>query len=219
MSKEPQGTSDSNISVTEENSEVLSLLQGLKNISNSLSIHICSTLNKTGISDVSAAEIKSCNKLSKEFLADKLLQFLKHTDSICGTKNLDSLSDSLSFRTNMVKLESISTHLNDVSNKISTDFNSSNIISIESQLANLTSTINNFMTFKQPDHQGTRSDVSIDGSMGSPLITDTSQPPKTPPPHSTAHIESYNPEFCVTNLLGSLLNQLILNNFKQFKFY
>ena len=221
MSKESPATnnkctSESHISVTEENSEVLSLLQGLKNISNSLSTHICSTLNKTGIADVSAAEIKSCNKLSKEFLADKLLQFLKHSGSICGTKNFDSLSDSLSFKTNMVKLETISTHLNDVSDKISTDLNSSNIISIESQLANLTNAVNNFMTFKQPTHLRTSSDVSMDSSMGPPLNTDTSESPKTPPPHSTTHIEVYNAEFLTeeesADIMTFITNQ---NNFKK----
>ena len=71
---------------------ILSLLNGLKNKSDSLKTKLCTATGKL-YANITALDIKSSNKISKTTLADDMLTLLGLADKICCTDNINFISN------------------------------------------------------------------------------------------------------------------------------
>ena len=65
----------------------------LRKHTNMVKESVCSLLGKPDISSVSATDIKTSNKLSKQILGDHILKSIELSDALCAPESLDSFAD------------------------------------------------------------------------------------------------------------------------------
>ena len=141
MSMENGTNNDKNINTSPQICKrfktIYNSMLSLREHNNTMKQQICSLLGKTDINTVSAAEIKSSNKLGKQVLSEHILKSIKLSDALCAPKSVESLS--VNSNSNSLDLDSIQKV---VSKTVSDTIDNGQFDQIKQQLASLQTKLN-----------------------------------------------------------------------------